>query len=102
MIKKVLKLQDNGFSIGIWGVTHPAQETEILKAKEYCISLGIDFRTKEFLGEHDGKMYGTYRYEGHVIENLLKKYYAKQLSLLSGLAVIFTGVTATFMKIESR
>ena len=63
LVKEVLKLQNNGFSIGIWGVMHPTQEAEILRAKEYCASLGIDFRIKEFLGEYGGKMHGTYRYE---------------------------------------
>src|SRR3989338_4982210 len=63
LVKKVLKLQKNGFSIGLWGVMHPTQEDEILRAKEHCTSLGIDFRIKEFLGEYGGKMHGTYRYE---------------------------------------
>ena len=29
-----------------------------------CQRLGIDFRTKEFLGEYTGKLYGTYKYDG--------------------------------------
>jgi MoaA/NifB/PqqE/SkfB family radical SAM enzyme len=64
LVKRVLRLQDAGYSIGIWGVIHPKQEQEILKAQEYCRSLGIDFRTKEFLGEYEGRMYGTYKYPG--------------------------------------
>ncbi len=62
--EKVLKLQDAGFSIGIWGVMHPAQEAHILEAQKYCKDLNIDFRLKEFLGEYKGKMYGTYLYDG--------------------------------------
>src|SRR3990167_6709185 len=48
-IQKTLKLQEAGFSVGIWGVTHPAQEDIILEAQKKCKALGIDFRTKEFL-----------------------------------------------------
>jgi len=84
LVKKVLKLQDNGFSIGIWGVTHPAQEAEVLRAKEYCTPLGIDFRTKEFLGEHDGKMYGTYRYEGACDRKFAQKVLCKTTELIIG------------------
>ena len=99
LVKKVLKLQNNGFSIGIWGVMHPTQEAEILRAKEHCTSLGIDFRTKGISWVNImGRCTVLTVTKGHVIENLPKKYYARQRSLLSGLVVIFIGVTATFMK----
>ena len=84
LVKKVLKLQDNGFSIGIWGVLHPSQEAEIFRAKEYCTSFGIDFRTKEFLGEYKGVMYGTYRYEGACDKNFSKSVLCKTTKLIIG------------------
>ena len=84
LVKKVLKLQNNGFSIGIWGVMHPVQEAEILRAKEYSSSLGIDFRTKEFLGEYDGKTYGTYLYEGACDKKFAKKVLCKTTELIIG------------------
>jgi len=84
LIKKVLKLQDNSFSIGIWGVMHPAQEHDILRAKEYCASLGIDFRTKEFLGEYKGKMHGTYRYEGACDKKFTRNVLCKTTELIIG------------------
>lgn len=59
---KVLSLLESGYSIGIWGVLHPLWETEIFRARDYCLNLGIDFRTKEFLGEHDGTMHGILSY----------------------------------------
>jgi len=62
LIRKVLKLQDKGFSIGVYGILHPKYASEILKAQEKCTKLGIDFRTKEFLGEFEGSIYGTYLY----------------------------------------
>ena len=64
LAEKVRRLLDGGYSVGIWGVMHPSQEEEILRAKEFCRSLGIDFRLKEFLGEYKGRIYGTYRYPG--------------------------------------
>ena len=84
LVRKVLKLQDNGFSIGIWGVTHPVQDAEILRAKEYCTSLGIDFRTKEFLGEYNGRMYGTYCYEGAGEKKFNKHVLCKTTELIIG------------------
>ena len=84
LVKKVLKLQNNGFSIGIWGVMHPAQESEILRAKDYCASLGIDFRTKEFLGEYNGEMYGTYRYKGACDKKFSKSVLCKTTELIIG------------------
>lgn len=59
---KVLQLQNAGYSIGIWGVLHPELEKEIKQAQEYCLGLGIDFRTKEFLGEFGGVMHGVLSY----------------------------------------
>lgn len=61
---KVLILLAAGYSIGIWGVEHPDFMAEIAKAHEYCTPLGIDFRTKEFLGEHNGVLHGQYKYPG--------------------------------------
>ena len=61
-VDKVLKMQEAGFSIGLFGVLHPTQEKEIKRAQKECLSLGIDFRTKEFLGEYNDRLYGTYRF----------------------------------------
>jgi organic radical activating enzyme len=81
---KVLKLQDAGFSIGIWGVMHPAQEARILEAQEYCKGLKIDFRLKEFLGNYNGRMYGTYRYEGACDKRFTKTVLCKTTELIVG------------------
>lgn len=60
---RVLRLQMNGYHIGIWGVLHPVFHEEILRAQEYCTGMGIDFRTKEFLGEYNGAMYGNLSFD---------------------------------------
>ncbi|KPK02227.1 MAG: radical SAM protein [Nitrospira bacterium SG8_35_4] len=58
LIQKTIKLQDAGFRVGIYGIEHPSI---------------IDFRTKEFLGEWQGNLYGTFKYEGSVYGNELKQ-----------------------------
>jgi hypothetical protein len=62
LASKVLVLLDAGYSVGIWGVLHPLLELEVLRAQEYCLGLGIDFRTKEFLGEYAGCIHGKLSY----------------------------------------
>lgn len=64
IVKKTLRMLEAGFSIGIWGVMHPKYEKTILQAQAKCQKLGIDFRIKEFLGEYNGRLYGTYKYAG--------------------------------------
>jgi hypothetical protein len=61
---RVLQLSAAGYSIGIWGVLHPLWQDTIYSARDYCVSLGIDFRTKEFLGDHAGVFRGTILYPG--------------------------------------
>lgn len=62
-IQRTLKMLNAGFSIGIWTVEHPARRKDIAAARQRCADRGIDFRAKEFLGEYNGKLYGTYRYK---------------------------------------
>jgi len=84
LVEKVLKMQENGYSIGIWGVLHPAQEAEIMRAMEYCKGLGIDFRTKEFLGECNGEMHGTIKYPGACDMQFAKHVMCRTTELLLG------------------
>jgi len=62
LLAKVHQLQNAGFSIGVYGVMHPAQSDIILAACRRARNEGIDFRTKEFLGFHQDKLYGQYKY----------------------------------------
>jgi hypothetical protein len=68
LITKTYKLQKAGFRIGLYGIEHPdaSIRAHIFKTLEQCVSLGLDFRFKEFLGEHDGTMHGTFKYDGCV------------------------------------
>lgn len=65
-IGKMTFLKNAGYSIGAFGVLHPSIKEEVLEAKEKCKKYGIDFRFKEFLGESDGELFGTYKYDNAV------------------------------------
>ncbi len=75
LIRKTFKLQDAGFRIGLYGIEHPepAIRQHIVEVQQRCLDLGLDFRLKEFLGEHDGRMYGTFKYDASVAAKDLKQ-----------------------------
>lgn len=62
----VLTLLSGGYSVGIWAVRHPGQIEQIEAAHSDAAAAGIDFRFKEFLGVHEGVLYGQYKYAGAV------------------------------------
>lgn len=74
LIKRTFRLQEAGFRIGLYGIEHPDPKISghIKEIQQKCLALGLDFRTKEFLGEHDGVMYGTFKYDGCVSGGVLK------------------------------
>ncbi len=74
LIQKTFRLQDAGFRVGLYGIEHPDPEinSHIKEVQDRCLKLGIDFRTKEFLGEFNGIMYGTFKYEGSVSSKIMK------------------------------
>ncbi len=82
LIDRTLKMLKSKFSVGIWGVTHPNYEKVILQAQVRCQRLGIDFRAKEFLGEFNGKLYGTYKYPGACDGKFRKKVKCRTSELL--------------------
>jgi hypothetical protein len=72
LVDAALKLKKAGFSIGIYGLGHPEFRRQNLFARKKCLSLGIDFRMKDFLGKFKGKMYGKFKYPESV-GNKIKK-----------------------------
>lgn len=74
LINKTRKMQDAGFRIGLYAVLHPDPEKKrhILEVQERCLKMGIDFRTKEFLGEYQGRLYGAFRYDGAIFGREIK------------------------------
>jgi len=75
LIRKAAKLQNAGFKLGIYGILHPDENIRslILRAQELCLKEGIDFRTKEFLGVHENKLYGTFKYPDSVSSSKIKR-----------------------------
>lgn len=71
LIKKTLKMQEAGFRVGLYGILVPDEEIKnhILEVQEMCLKMGIDFRTKEFLGVYNRKLYGTFKYKNSVCGN---------------------------------
>jgi len=83
LLARVLMLQREGYSIGIWGLDHPKYKNENELMIKVCKDDGIDFRLKEFLGWHNNKLYGKYKYEdacNGVVSD--KKYLCKTSELL--------------------
>lgn len=84
LIKKTIKLEEAGFRVGIYGVLHPGKDKEnhIIETQKKCTQLGIDFRTKEFLGTWEGKLYGTFKHEESVCGDELKYCECKTTELI--------------------
>jgi len=62
LIERIAGLQDI-LSIGLYYLTYPANtEEEIAAIKKYAVKFGVELRSKEFLGEYNGAMYGSYLY----------------------------------------
>jgi hypothetical protein len=68
LIKKTFKLRDAGFRVGIYGIAYPdkKQRQHILETMDKCLKLGIDFRTKEYLGQWEDELCGVFKYPGAV------------------------------------
>lgn len=82
LLDKVAEMASHGYSIGIWGIDHPETIAELREAQRRAWSMEIDFRIKEFLGEYNGKFYGTLRYPEAVTQIKLKSCQCRTKELL--------------------
>ncbi len=84
LIYKTQKMENAGFRVGLFGIELPDEKLNkhIFEVRDRCLNLGIDFRTKEFLGEFNGKIYGTFKYDGSVMGSKLKSCKCKTTELL--------------------
>ena len=75
LMRKARRLLEAGFKVGVYGILHPEESirSHILDTQEMFQAAGLDFRVKEFLGEHDGKMYGTFKYPGSVAGDIMQE-----------------------------
>lgn len=69
LLAKYFRLVEAGFRVGLYGILHPDPEARahIESTMEHCLGLGVDFRTKEYLGEWNGALHGHYLYPGAVM-----------------------------------
>ncbi len=84
LIKKAKWMTENGYSICLYGILHPRDEEKIYQASVSAKLNGVEFRTKEFLGEYSGKIFGEYKYNDSVFSDLTKTCQCKTTELLFG------------------
>ncbi len=84
IIKKILRLADAGFYVGLYSVMTPENAEHIRDIQGRCKKLGIDFRTKEYLGYDGKKWHGTYKYPLAVSEEINKFCECKTTELIVG------------------
>jgi MoaA/NifB/PqqE/SkfB family radical SAM enzyme len=65
-VQRVTRLANAGYQLGVWMVEVPEQMHVFTEAKFAFQSNGIDFRSKELLGEYKGHVYGHIKYLGAV------------------------------------
>ncbi len=62
LVARIAGLNDI-LNIGLYYLSHPSvSEVEIFEMKAHAREKGVEFRSKEFLGEFEGKLYGTIKY----------------------------------------
>jgi len=62
-VARVGRLVSAGFQIGVWMVEVPEQMEIVGEAEHKFTNIAkCSFKVKELLGEHKGKVYGTYKY----------------------------------------
>jgi len=87
LVRNVKKLQDAGFSIGIWAVLYPSPEqlSAINQMQFRCKDAEIEFRLKEYTGAYKGEMYGDYsKYPKATVHEFREKVLCKTTELLMG------------------
>jgi len=80
LIEKIERLQDQGYSIGLFAVEHP--ENNIQEVREKAHAAGIDFRTKEFLGWYGDELHGRYMHPEAVGNEAIKTVQCRTTELL--------------------
>lgn len=63
IVYKARRLQDYGFSVGIFGIAHPLNIGDNIHMSELCRRNNIYFFVKEYMGEFDNQMFGYYKYK---------------------------------------
>ncbi len=81
-LEKAIWLKNNEYSISLNAVLHPDNQEEILRAQKEALGLGLEFKTKEYLGLYQNKIMGTYLYEEACFQETSKTVLCKTSELL--------------------
>lgn len=69
VLEKVRYMQTRGYSIGLYSIRAPGHERIIENISAKAQVLGIEYRTKEFLGRWRDQIWGTYGYTDGVFSS---------------------------------
>ena len=83
VIATASKLQEAGYSIGIFGLNHPENLVYNIKMTEKCRKAGVYFFIRDFLGYYNDRLYGYYKYHNALNGNR-KKCQCRTQELLMG------------------
>ncbi len=72
LVPRIAELQKI-VNIGLFHIDHPGYPEEAEKVQALAKKYHIDFRLKEYLGWHNGKMYGNYVYPDAVAGKVVEK-----------------------------
>jgi len=72
LVARIKELQ-KFLSIGMFHIEHPAYPELIEEIRAYAKKEGVEFRTKAFLGEYNGKIHARYKYEDACKGKVLRK-----------------------------
>ena len=61
LVERIKELQEI-VSIGLYHIEHPSYPELIEEIRQHATAQGVEFRTKTFLGEYNGKLYSSYKY----------------------------------------
>lgn len=87
IVENSKRLQDAGFSIGIWAVMYPSSQqlSSINQMQFRCKENNLEFRLKEFTGKYKGELYGDYsKYNNSILQDETKHCLCKIKELLIG------------------
>ena len=62
LLAKVLRLQDSGYNIGIFGINHPHNTEANMRMAEMACNNRVFFFVKDFLGDFNGRLFGHFNY----------------------------------------
>lgn len=84
LLEKIAYMDGRGYSIGLYAIRVPGHDRLLERVAESARARGVDFRTKEFLGRRQGRVYGTYHYPKGVFADQVSSCLCRTTELLIG------------------